>query len=58
MQWIRKEDHRFKTLVDVRECRKSRRALGSRQSTVLARADHPRGSAPAPVRRFHLACTS
>lgn len=25
MQWISKEDHRFKTLVDVRECRKSRR---------------------------------
>lgn len=22
MQWIRKDDHRFKTLVDVRECRK------------------------------------
>ena len=22
MQWITKEDHRFKTLVDVRECRK------------------------------------
>jgi 5-methylcytosine-specific restriction endonuclease McrA len=25
LQWIRKEDHRFKTLVDVRECRKERR---------------------------------
>ena len=25
MQWITREDHRFKTLVDVRECRKSRR---------------------------------
>lgn len=25
MQWITKEDHRFKTLVDVRECRKARR---------------------------------
>lgn len=24
MQWITKEDHRFKTLVDVRECRKAR----------------------------------
>jgi hypothetical protein len=22
MQWISKEDHRFKTLIDVRECRK------------------------------------
>lgn len=22
MQWITKEDHRFKTLVDVRECRR------------------------------------
>lgn len=22
MQWIRREDHRFKTHVDVRECRK------------------------------------
>lgn len=22
MKWIAKEDHRFKTLVDVRECRK------------------------------------
>lgn len=26
MQWISKEDHRFKTLVDVRECRKLERA--------------------------------
>ena len=26
MQWITREDHRFKTLVDVRECRKERRA--------------------------------
>lgn len=25
MQWITKEDHRFKTLVDVRECRKPRK---------------------------------
>jgi hypothetical protein len=25
MQWLSKEDHRFKTLVDVRECRKLRR---------------------------------
>lgn len=25
MQWITREDHRFKTLVDVRECRKDRR---------------------------------
>lgn len=25
MQWISREDHRFKTLVDVRECRRSRR---------------------------------
>lgn len=24
MQWITREDHRFKTLVDVRECRKMR----------------------------------
>lgn len=24
MQWIRKDDHRFKTLVDVRECGRSR----------------------------------
>lgn len=24
LQWLRKEDHRFKTLVDVRECRKAR----------------------------------
>lgn len=24
MQWITKEDHRIKTLVDVRECRKAR----------------------------------
>jgi len=23
MQWITREDHRFKTFVDVRECRKS-----------------------------------
>lgn len=25
MQWISKEDHRFKTYVDVRECRKANR---------------------------------
>lgn len=25
MQWISKEDHRFKTYVDVRECRRMRR---------------------------------
>lgn len=25
MQWIRVDDHRFKTLVDVRECRKARK---------------------------------
>lgn len=25
MQWITREDHRFKTFIDVRECRKSRR---------------------------------
>lgn len=25
MQWIEDPDHRFKTLVDVRECRKLRR---------------------------------
>lgn len=24
MQWITKEDHRFKTLVDVKECRRAR----------------------------------
>lgn len=24
MQWITKEDHRFKTLVDARECRRAR----------------------------------
>lgn len=28
MQWITKEDHRFKTLVDVRECRKMRKNEG------------------------------
>lgn len=27
MQWISKEDHRFKTYVDVRECRKARAQL-------------------------------
>ncbi|NDZ11464.1 HNH endonuclease [Variovorax sp. WS11] len=26
LQWISTEDHRFKTYVDVRECRKQRRA--------------------------------
>lgn len=26
MQWISKEDHRWKTFVDVRECRKMERA--------------------------------
>lgn len=25
MQWIAKEDHRFKTYIDVRECRKAAR---------------------------------
>lgn len=25
LQWLLKEDHRFKTLVDVRECRKMKR---------------------------------
>lgn len=25
LQWLSKEDHRFKTLVDVKECRNSRR---------------------------------
>lgn len=25
LQWLRKEDHRFKTLVDVKECRRGRR---------------------------------
>jgi hypothetical protein len=25
--WITKEDHRFKTLVDVRECRKAKASL-------------------------------
>lgn len=29
MQWISVDDHRFKTLVDVRECRKLRRAAGT-----------------------------
>lgn len=24
LQWLSKEDHRFKTLVDVRECRRAR----------------------------------
>lgn len=27
MQWITKEDRRFKTLVDVRECRKAHRTM-------------------------------
>lgn len=26
MQWLGREDHRFKTFVDARECRKQRRA--------------------------------
>jgi hypothetical protein len=26
MHWLSKEDHRFKTLVDVRECRRTTRA--------------------------------
>lgn len=29
MQWIAVDDHRFKTLVDVRECRKLRRAANT-----------------------------
>ena len=29
MQWISKEDHRFKTYVDVRECRRARRAAAA-----------------------------
>ena len=28
MQWISREDHRFKTMVDVRECRRLQRAAG------------------------------
>jgi hypothetical protein len=32
LQWLRKEDHRFKTLVDVRECRK--RAAQSHSATT------------------------
>lgn len=27
LQWLSKEDHRFKTLVDVRECRKAKASL-------------------------------
>lgn len=27
LQWLSKEDHRFKTLVDVRECRKAHRTM-------------------------------
>lgn len=30
MQWITREDHRFKTLVDVRECRKAHRTTQAR----------------------------
>lgn len=29
MQWIRADDHAFKTRVDVRECRKLKRGAGS-----------------------------
>lgn len=29
MQWITREDHRFKTLVDVRECRKAKKAAST-----------------------------
>ena len=32
MQWIASEDHRFKTLVDVRECRKLKKSAGSAAS--------------------------
>lgn len=32
MQWISVEDHRFKTMVDVRECRKARTAVRSADS--------------------------
>lgn len=31
MQWLSKEDHRFKTVVDVRECRRARAAVGDLQ---------------------------
>lgn len=30
MQWITREDHRFKTLVDVKECRKAHRTTQTR----------------------------
>lgn len=29
LQWITREDHRFKTLVDVRECRKAKASLNT-----------------------------
>ncbi|AMO25480.1 HNH endonuclease [Ramlibacter tataouinensis] len=29
MQWLKVDDHRFKTLVDVRECRKMRKATAA-----------------------------
>jgi len=29
MQWIEDPDHRFKTLVDLRECRKMKKMAGT-----------------------------
>lgn len=37
MQWITKEDHRFKTLVDVRECRKGNYGKRDSRQGVPAR---------------------
>jgi hypothetical protein len=39
MQWIKVEDHRFKTLVDVRECRKSKKAHTPKKEENDARQD-------------------
>ena len=42
MQWITKEDHRFKTLVDVRECRRIRTKEGFHGSALSTVAgDNP-----------------
>lgn len=57
MQWITREDHRFKTLVDVRECRRQRAPNHSHASDSPGTPGTPdppphgvpaRGSLPAP----------
>lgn len=40
MQWITKEDHRWKTFVDVRECRKEKRQQSYEPRAVLGKLEN------------------